>query len=369
MKAPGFNQIHPDFKWNGKALNRHQILDLAKHYLGSDTSYLQNIGAFFQDWLNPHERIEVQTSGSTGKPKKMQVKKQYMINSAMASRDFFDLPAKTTALLCLPATYIAGKLMLVRALMLGWHLDSVKPQGNPLKGKTELYGFMAVTPYQLQHAFNQLKQVQKVMVGGGAVSAELFKRIQGVNSEIYETYAMTETLTHIAARRINGLENGTKPPFQLLKDIKIQKDHRGCLVIKAPKVNDEVIYTNDMVELISPTQFYLKGRIDNVINSGGVKIHPKEEEEKLSLLIKERFFIAGIPDPDLGEKVVLVIERKLTQEEKTELHKKIKALKNITPYETPKEIFGIKKFVETHSGKIKREVTLKSIKLPKLGTI
>ncbi len=354
--------IHPDFRWNGKKPDKNQLLNIAQASINSEEQYLQDIGFFFRDWLNTDDHMEVQTSGSTGTPKKMWVQKEYMVNSARATEEFFDLPAGTTALLCLPATYIAGKLMLVRALVLGWKLDCVKPQANPLSGNTTLYDFMAVTPYQLQHAFNQLSQVKKIMVGGGAVSYDLFKQIQKATSKIYETYAMTETLTHIAARRINGLENLNKPPFRLLKDVKVQQDQRGCLVIHAPKVSDKVIYTNDIVELINSKEFYLKGRIDNVINSAGIKIHPEEVEQKLSSMIKERFFVMGLPDPEFGEKVVLVVEKNSTEKEKEELHNQIKTLTNLSRYEQPKAIFGIEKFLETHSGKIKREATLKSIK-------
>ena len=330
-----FTAIHSDFKWNGKSSTKQELLSIAESYVNSDKDYKIQIGFFLNDWFNDNSNIEVQTSGSTGVPKKMWVKKQYMINSALATQDFFDLPAGTTALLCLPATYIAGKLMLVRALILGWDIYSVKPQANPLKGD-KTYDFCAMTPYQMEKSFENLERIQKIMVGGGAVSSTLLKKIQSVSSEIYETYAMTETLTHIAARRINGLEAFKKPPFRLLKNVEVKQDKNGCLIIKAPKVTDEIIHTNDIVKLTSSTEFYLKGRIDNVINSGGIKIHPEEVEQSLSLLIEERFFIAGLPDETLGEAVILVIEKHLSQEKKNNLHQNIRDLKNLSRYERPK---------------------------------
>src|SRR5690625_4886831 len=242
-------KIHPDFKWNGRALNKAQLLDLASSYKDSKEKYLYDIGLFLEAWFDDNSLIEVQTSGSTGAPKKMWVKKQYMINSAKATQDFFKLPAKTTALLCLPATYIAGKLMIVRALTLGWEIDSVKPQANPLAVHQKNYDFIAVTPYQLESSLKKLHLVKKVMVGGGMISAALLEKVQNIPTKIYETYAMTETLTHIAARRINYSQQIDLPPFMLLKDVVISTDDRDCLVIKAPKVSDEIIVTNDIVEL------------------------------------------------------------------------------------------------------------------------
>lgn len=357
-----YKEIHSSFKWQGKKLAKKEILQLAEEFSLSKEKYLQEIADFFKAWFNEDHLIEVQTSGSTGKPKKMKVKKQYMLNSALATKDFFDLPEKTTALLCLPATYIAGKLMIVRAICLGWELDFVKPQANPLAVHQKKYDFSAFTPYQLNHSLENIDLVKKLMVGGGAVSKALWEKIQNVSTEIFETYAMTETLTHIAARKINHLEKEENlPAFQLLKDVKIDIDNRSCLIIKAPKVSDEIIYTNDIVELKNATSFYLKGRFDHIINSGGVKISPEEVESKISKLIKNRFFIAGIPDDDLGEKLILILENSDDNFSKEDLKERIIKAEVLDKYEIPKEIYTISKFSETHSGKIKQSETLKNV--------
>lgn len=359
-----FMSIHPDFKWQGQKLNQNELLSLAEEYSHSGQDYLKEIGRFFKDWFNEEDLIEVQTSGSTGAPKKMKVKKAYMCNSAEATQDFFNLPAKTTALLCMPVTYIAGKLMLVRALHLGWEMDMVAPQANPLSATEKDYDFTAITPYQLEKSLAEIHRVKKIMVGGGKVSDDLLKKIQHLPSQVYETYAMTETLTHIAARAINDSTHCKQlPPFQVLKGVSISRDERGCLVIKAPKVTDEIIYTNDLVELESGQTFRLKGRIDNVINSGGIKLHPEEIESKLSRFISHRFFVYGESDDVLGQRLVLIIENEYNSQALNQLQKEIQSSKSLSKYERPKKIYFISQFINTHSGKIKREATFKKLKL------
>lgn len=354
-------KIHPSFKWEGKHLNKSELIQLSEEYLQSEEEYLLNIGEFLKAWFDDNEWIEVQTSGSTGTPKKIWVKKEHMYNSAKATEDFFDLGPNTKALLCLPATYIAGKLMIVRALVLGWELDIIKPQANPLIRKKK-YDFTAFTPYQLKHSLENLDLVKKIMVGGGAVSQSLKFEIQSKSTEIFETYAMTETLTHIAARKINHNNHNENPPFELLKDVKIDQDQNACLIISAPKVSDEIIYTNDLVEIISPSKFHLLGRLDNIINSGGIKLIPEKIEKQLSSIIEKRFFVIGEPDSDLGERLVLLIESPLTDLEIIDLDKKIKNLTSLKNYERPKRIYGLSKFMETHSGKVKRSLTYQLIK-------
>lgn len=357
--TPSYKTIHPSFKWEGKSYSKKELLDLAETYRQSNEAYLNKIGDFLRDWLDEQPLIAVQTSGSTGDPRSMLVKKKYMVNSALATQDFFDLGENTTALLCLPASYIAGKLMIVRALVLGWELDHVKPQGNPLALKNKRYDFCAMTPYQLQKAFGQAEQIKKIMVGGGRVSEDLYRKIQGLSNSIYETYAMTETLTHIAARRLNSKpESLEKPPFEILRNITIETDKRGCLVIHAPKVSDEVVYTNDLVELKSDTSFEFKGRVDHIINSGGIKINPEEIENKLAGKIPQRFFFTGLPDKNLGEKLVLFVEATHSEEKLQAIYAVLQRMENLGKYEMPKEIYLTPHFKETHTGKIDRRRTI-----------
>lgn len=358
------NSPNSFFKWNQKSLDKKQLLLLAEDYLQSGEPFQQSIGQFFKDWFNNSTYIEVQTSGSTGKPKTIKVKKAYMVNSALATGEFFNLPQETTALLCLPATYIAGKLMLVRALVLGWEIDSVQPKSNPFDGIDKRYDFCAMTPFQLDNSLACLHLVEKLIVGGGSVSVQLQRLIQGAKTKIYETYGMTETLTHIAARRINSKEeNKENVPFKILKGVEIWQDEHDCLVIEAPNVSDEIIHTNDIVELKTKKEFWLKGRIDNVINSGGIKVHPEEVERKLETIISSRFFISSLPDNVLGEKLILFIEAPFSEKKLNRLNSEIVNLESLARYEKPKKIYFVEHFEETHTGKINRKNTVKAVRL------
>lgn len=353
--------LHPNFKLNQESMNLQGILALAKYYIEVGEPYEEEIGNFLNEFLNDQPTVEVRTSGSTGTPKKIEIKKEYMVNSALATGKFFELPEKTTALLCLPATYIAGKLMLVRAMVLGWHLDSIQPKSNPLDQVFKRYDFSAMTPFQLDNSLARLHIIQKLIVGGGAVSAHLQNLVSDVDTKIYETYGMTETVTHIAAKLINSKKTkNTVKPFKALPNVTIAQDKRNCLIINAPLVSEETIITNDVVELVTYKKFIWKGRIDHVINSGGIKIHPEEVERILQPLILQRFFITSLPDDALGEKLVLFIEAEFSEEMLAQLKINIANNHALGKYEKPKKIYFVEKFEETHTGKIHRINTLKA---------
>lgn len=353
--------IHPKFKLNGEGFERNRLLNLATRYANEGESYEYEIGTFLLDWLNNEDFVEVKTSGSTGVPKQIKVKKQAMVNSAKSTGRFFDLPAETTALLCLPVNYIAGKMMLVRAIVLGWNLDTPPPKSNPLDHIYKRYDFCAMTPFQLDNSLSRMHLIKKLIVGGGVLSFHIQNLVQGIETKIYETYGMTETVSHIAARRINGKKEKTWPiPFKVFQKIGISVDTRDCLVINAPYISEKPIVTNDIVELITYRKFILKGRIDNVINSGGIKIHPEEIEKKLEKILFRRFFITSLPDDSLGEKIVLFLEAEFSEDTLKILQEKINTIGILHKYEIPKKIYFVEKFEETHSGKINRMNTLKA---------
>ncbi|MFO8148055.1 MAG: AMP-binding protein, partial [Gillisia sp.] len=301
-------ETHPDFKLNKNHYSNSDLKQVAYNLIKEGEPYEGAIGDFLLDWLKSSASIEVQTSGSTGTPKKVKLLKEHMINSARATGKFFELPEKSTALHCLPAEFIAGKMMLVRAMVLGWEIDLVTPASNPLDQVFKTYDFCAMTPFQLDNSIGRLHLIKKLIVGGGAVSPSLQKMVQGVKTKVYETFGMTETVSHIAAKRLNPGKKKSKPiAFKVLPDISISTDDRGCLVIKAPKVASDVLVTNDVVEILTYKKFIWKGRYDNVINSGGIKLYPEEIERKLNKIIKRRFFVTGMPDDALGEKLVLFV--------------------------------------------------------------
>lgn len=354
-------ETHPAFRLNKQYFTNAELRQVAYSYIKEGEAFEEQIGSFILDWLKPSSYVEVKTSGSTGTPKKIRIKKEHMINSATATSKFFDLPANTTALLCLPATYIAGKMMLVRAMVLGWQIDTVPPSSNPLDHVFKRYDFCAMTPFQLDNSIGRLHLIKKLIVGGGAVSPRIQKMVRECATKVYETYGMTETVTHIAAKRLNPKNKKKQPkPFKVLPDIGISQDKRGCLMIKAPKLADKEIVTNDVVDIITYKKFVWKGRFDNVINSGGVKLFPEEIERKLGKIIDHRFFVTSMPDDALGERLVLFVETAFSEESLTELQKKIADLNTLEKYEVPKKIYLIEKFEQTSSGKIHRENTLRS---------
>jgi O-succinylbenzoic acid--CoA ligase len=352
----GEDLFHTQFELQGQSFSSAEGLIAFSKELSAEVSL------FLKEWFNEKLYVEVKTSGSTGTPKVIQLPKKQMINSALATGDFFNLPEKTTALLCMSANFIAGKMMLVRALTLGWQLDIVEPSSNPLKNIDKKYDFSAMVPLQLNNSLNEIYKIKKLIIGGGAVSKELISKLQGIKNEVFATYGMTETITHIAIKKLNNyqVENVEASHYKTLPNVLISTDKRGCLVINAPKISYEIVITNDLVELISETEFKWLGRFDTVINSGGIKLIPEQIEEKLSEIINQRFFVAGIPDIVLGEKLILIIEFKSLKVEslKVELFNRIKQLKQLNKYEIPKEIFVLDHFIVTETNKINRPKTL-----------
>ena len=357
------HNFHKDFKLNSTSF---ATVDELLFYTAK---YSDKIHHFLQEWFSEKDYVIVHTSGSTGIPKAIKLQKKQLQNSAVATGDFFKLDEKTTALLCLPIEYIAGKMMLVRAVTLGWHLDVISSSSNPLKLNLTSYDFSAMVPLQVENSIDKLHQIKKLIVGGGAVSDSLQEKLQEVTTEVFATYGMTETITHIAVKKLNnfGLPKGNATNntcYKILPNTTIYKDERNCLVIKNTSISDKVIFTNDVVALISDTQFKWLGRFDNVINSGGIKLYPEKIEADLSKIIRQRFFVAGIKDEKLGEKLVLLIESagdksiKLTDQ----LNSEMKNSKLFSKFEIPKEIHFIDRFAETETKKIQRKKTMDLIK-------
>lgn len=333
--------VHSCFKLNGKHFSKDELCAYANEIATSKETYEKQLSKFISEWFDDKDYVALTTSGTTGTPKIIQLKKEAMVNSALATAAFFDLKENCKALHCLPTQYIAGKMMLVRALVLGWDLDLVKPNNHPLDGNTQKYDFAALVPLQVEKSLEQLHRVKKVIIGGAKLDIKLINKLKTIPSAFYETYGMTETITHVAAKKIE--DNA----FLVLPDIRISTDERKCLVIEAPRLSDEKIITNDAVEIIEGNKFIWLGRIDNVINSGGVKLFPEKIEEELSGKIPQRFFVIGKPDTSLGEKLILVIEGEPYDMDNS-------VFEGLDKYEKPKEILFVRKFSETETGKIKR---------------
>ena len=233
----------------------------------------QDVNQFISEWMNGNDEMMLQTSGSTGTPKPITVKKDWMKNSARLTGRTFGLKEGDSALLCMPMKYVAGKMMVVRALELELDLKVVEPCSNPLKNINEPINFAAMVPLQLENSLKDLAKVKKLIVGGGQVNSKLEEKLQSVSTHVYETYGMTETLTHVAIKPLNGPSKSDV--FRALDDIDFELDGRGCLVINAPKMNPKPVITNDFIDLVDEKSFRWLGRYDNIINSGGIKIIPK----------------------------------------------------------------------------------------------
>ena len=278
-----------------------------------------------------------------------------MVNSALATGDHFGVAIGDKALHCLNANFIAGKMMLVRAMILGLEIDLVPPQGNVLAACDKTYDFAAMVPLQVEQAFEDLDKVKILLIGGAPSSVQLKEKLKQRNTQCFETYGMTETVTHIASRKING----NSPLFSPLPGVKLSTDERGCMVIDVPYLTEEKIVTNDLVALDKDQRFLLKGRIDNVINSGGIKVIPEEVEAKIAPYITQPFFIGAIADKTLGQKVILVLEG----ETSAELLSKLSTIEGLSKYELPKEIYSLALFKRTPNGKVMRQQTISSLNL------
>jgi len=341
---------------NGVRYTRQNVEQLIQPELLVD-SWWNAAGHFLQNWFDDSEFITVNTSGSTGTPKSILLSKKSMMNSARMTNQFFHLTNESVGLLCLPVSYIAGKMMMVRALVSGFQLLAVEPSANPFVNLHEHVDFAAITPYQLIHSACSLlqKSVGKIIVGGGPVTATLEVLSENIPSELYETYGMTETCSHIALRRFNGKDRSDY--FAILDGVTILQDARGCLAISAPRLLTEEIQTNDIVELKGTTSFRWLGRADATINSGGIKIHPEQVEKKLEGLIPTPYFISSLPDEVFENIVVLVVE---SDEYSTLLLEKLKVQleKELSKYEIPKHIYFLPSFIYSESNKVLRKLTL-----------
>ena len=328
---------------------------------------------FLSEWNNDSDRVLVHTSGSTGKPKPMMVEKKRMLNSARITCDFLGLKPGDSALLCMSLDYIAGKMVVVRSIERHLHLISVSPSGHPLKDVNEEITFAAMVPMQVYNTLQvpeereRLNRIRHLIIGGGAIDATLEQELQSLPGDIaiWSTYGMTETLSHIALRRINGDE--ASEWYQPFDSVHISQTEEGCLVIDAPQVCAETLVTNDIVEIelyiynkVEKLRFRIKGRKDNVICSGGIKIQIEEVEALLKPHLEKPFMLAKKKDGKFGEIAVLLSEdedikkveatvrRLLSDEsEKSSDHKKYK-------YWIPKEFRYVEHLPLTETGKPKR---------------
>ena len=323
---------------------------------------------FLDEWNNDSERVLVHTSGSTGAPKPLWVEKRRMEASARITCDFLGLKEGDTALLCMPQDYIAGKMMVVRSLVRKLKLMVVEPTGHPLAAHQLPRGltFAAMVPMQVYNSLQvpeereRLCQIRHLIIGGGAIDDALARELKDFPNYVWSTYGMTETLSHIALRRLNGAEASEwYSPFD---NVRISQSEDGCLVIDAPEVCAERLVTNDIVE-ISQGRFRVVGRKDNVICSGGIKIQAEEVERALKPYLHVPFMITKRKDEKFGEIVVMMVEdrgeRKEERGERIEesLETRLQRLcrEHLPKYWQPRDFVFVEKIPMTETGKIARK--------------
>ncbi|WP_128332095.1 AMP-binding protein [Apibacter sp. HY039] len=327
------------------------LLDFSKPInileLPQEKEWQKNIISFLKDWYNNSETIVTQTSGSTGIPKDIVLTKSAMTESASLTGKYLNLSSGDTALLCMPSLYIAGKMMLVRSIVWNLKLYCIEPSSYPLKNTDKKFTFSAMTPMQVEKSLEKIENIDKLIVGGAQIPSSLLSKLKFLNTDVYESFGMTETISHIALKKVSG--NSPCTSFQLLPNTKIRVDRRGCLCIQPSFLSEEII-TNDLVSLVSDREFEWQGRIDNIINSGGIKIFPEKVEKQLKSIINREFIISSREDAVLGKKVILIVEGDVIPE----LKEIVSQFTFDSKYEKPKEIIYVNQFERTKTGKIIR---------------
>lgn len=329
---------------------------------GISDDYLQSILKFWTEWESYSPVISITTSGSTGSPKTINFSKKQAEASARYTGRFFDFKPGDSLLLNLSPEFVAGKLMIVRALVHNLKLVVAPLQGNPFKNRStfpEKIKLAAFVPHQVAEILKDpdacilFRQIEHVIIGGAAIPTSLEQLIAENHPSAYATFGMTETLTHFALRPIDGKTDY----YTCLPGVQVHADERGCLVVEVNDILQESLVTNDLVECLDKTRFRWCGRYDFLINSGGVKIVPEADEKRIEHLFgAKRFYLTSKPSVKYGEEVVLVVEDEeqggMAFQDRTFLSK-LEAL--LPPYHAPKSVVVLSKFEETSNGKVKRK--------------
>ena len=355
----------------------------------AQTPYETETLAFCRAWLSDQVEFVLQTSGSTGTPKLITLTRAQMGASALLTGRTLGLQAGDAALVCLNIRYVAGVMMLVRGLELDLPMTIIEPSGNPLAGfdpDQARFAFAAFVPLQLRAILEQatdklsiLNRMKAILIGGAATSPALEQALQVIESPVFATYGMTETVSHIALRRLNGPER--RDQFTALDGVDLGTDERGCLHITSAATNFVRVQTNDVVEMVDtptvgpptvgPINFRLLGRADNVINSGGVKVQPEQVEQVISIVLNERglswrVLVVGRPDERLGQRITAIYEV-ADPDESADFPAAHQAAgeavsERIGRYAVPRDSLIYRAtFAETKTGKIDRRATVAAV--------
>lgn len=316
---------------------------------------------FIKSWIHGNSSFEFQTSGSTGIPKTITINKDQIIASVHGTTSFLGLEKNHKALICLDPNFIASLMMAARCLINDMDLLLKRPSSNPLQSVEEPIDFASFVPIQIYKmieggTIDQLVEIKNILIGGAPLTQSAFNRLTEINTNIFVTYGMTETVSHIALMPVKG--NYSEALFKVLPGIQIGQDEEGCLHIVGQVTQEQVIQTNDIVEIYNSDKFRWLGRRDHVINSGGIKIHPEQLEKSIETLINSDFIISWKSDLQLGSECIIITEgQRLSNDQLNEIEKAIAM--DFSKYHIPKQCIEIDAFERTDSGKVKREETRK----------
>lgn len=343
--------------------SRYSLTQFVKESLDESHHWALPAQSFLKAWLMGDTKFPIETSGSTGTPKVIKLSRSQMIASAKATIETLKIPEGTKALLCINTAYIGGQMMLVRAMVGNWGIELVSPAMNPsTEASRDHYGFAALVPLQVLAMTKSiigkrlLNNIDKIIIGGAPISEDLIHKIEQVKGKCFHTYGMTETVSHIGLKALNGPNKSEW--FDVVIGNEITQDDRSCLQIKGSVTEDKWISTNDLVE-IKGTQFKWLGRADLVVNTGGIKVLIESLEERLNKLIPEQLrgnlLIWKAPDRKLGEKLIGIVR---TQGLIDYLNTHSSELKGSLPsYHLPKEWLLTSQFKFTENGKLDRSNT------------
>jgi o-succinylbenzoate---CoA ligase len=323
-------------------------------YITNNAFLIAEVNDFISTWNNSAHTITAYSSGSTGKPKPIVLQKVHMRASANMTGRYFNLKQGESILLNMSPKTIGGMMVIVRAIELNLRLIVTDVSASPLESIDEHIDFAAMVPLQVSTSLERCPKkfalIKTLIIGGGAISTTLSQQITSLKCNVYQTFGMTETISHIALKNLKS----TDVSYETLDGVTIETENE-CLVISSPHLGLNRLKTNDIIELITPTRFNWLGRSDFAINSGGIKIIPEVIESKLHEIIKSNFFSIGLPDSILGQRHVLIIE----SAERLEIKKS--DFTSIEKYQIPKEIYYLNSFKYTTSGKINKPLTLESL--------
>jgi len=348
-------------------MNTNTLIFNHQHYTGRElrqfsenkiqdqltSAWEKDIFRFMITWLDDSDSIIQFSSGTTGKSRRLNLLKKSMIRSAENTCRFFNLTSGMTAVLCLPIHYIAGKMMIVRSMVAGMNLHLVEPKSTPDLSAVESAEFSAMVPLQV---FNILKDrsfsipVRKLLIGGTEITPGFINLVQSVPAEVFASYGMAETCSHVALRRLNGPD--TQDAYHALPEVSLTSDKRGCLVISAAYLPDQII-TNDLVKFTGAGSFVWLGRYDNLINSAGIKIVPEEVEAAVMAKAGLECTVVGLPDERFGQKAVMVFESNKSPDDISGIKNRLESL--LPAHWLPKKIFRVEKFPRNDSFKIDRK--------------